>query len=85
MKELEVTFEGKGEVKGDIFKQIIKSEVGYMYSVAYEDKISHYEVFRRKENTQYDNISYPKSTSFGKWAWTYYVYKNAITKFNELK
>ena len=64
MKPLEITFIGKGEVKGFIFTQIKKSEKAYIYKV--ETEVSkHYEVFKHKENTQFNCISYPSSKGFG--------------------
>ena len=69
MKELEENFIGKGEVKGFIFTQIKKSEYAYIYSVNNGFSVS-YEVFFRKENKQYNCISYPSSKAFGFWAWS---------------
>jgi hypothetical protein len=83
MKELETTFTGRGEVKGFTFNQIKKNDHAYIYLVdAGKDK--YFEVFERKENTQFDNVSYPGSKSFGISAWTTTSLKDAVQKFNEI-
>jgi hypothetical protein len=53
LKELETEFEGRGEVKGFHFKQLHKSDAGYLYKVNTSDLHYHYEVFQRKVNRQY--------------------------------
>ena len=68
MRQLEKDFIGTGEVKGFIFTQIKKSEYGYIYRVI-AGGTSHYEVFKHTENTRYNCVSYPRSKSFGLWAW----------------
>ena len=69
MKELKEYFSGIGQVKGYVFNQIKRSKYGYIYEVS-GDKNKHYEIFKRVENTLYDNVSYPSNKAFGKWAWT---------------
>ena len=69
MKELKEYFSGRGQVKGYVFNQIRKTEWGFIYEVKGKDTI-HYEVFKRKENTMYDCVSYPTDKAFGLWAWT---------------
>ncbi|MFK8059098.1 MAG: hypothetical protein AB8B78_03310 [Polaribacter sp.] len=69
MKELKEYFSGRGQVKGYVFNQISKNNYGFIYEVKGIDTI-HYEVFKRKENTMYDCISYPTNKAFGLWAWT---------------
>lgn len=82
MKELEEKFIGKGQVRGFVFTQIKKSEHAYIYKV--ETEVSeHYETFFRKENTQFNCISYPSDKAFGTWAWTG-TYQMALDKFEEL-
>jgi len=83
MKQLEINFIGKGEVKGFIFTQIKKSEKAYIYEVN-SNGFLHYEVFKHKENTQFNCISYPKSASFGLWAWSYSNIEKATLKFELL-
>lgn len=70
MNQLRKEFNGVGEVKGYFFRQIyfIKGVV-YIYEVS-NDTGTHYEVFKHKENKRFNCISYPKSSSFGVWAWT---------------
>ena len=69
MKELKTDFIGRGEVKGFEFTQLKKTEFGYIYAVNTGDRV-HFEVFKRKENRKFNCISYPKTKSFGVWAWT---------------
>lgn len=73
VRELEKVFIGRGEVKGFYFEQVAKSDKAYLYRVTCtEGARPYYEIFERRINTQFDNISYPKSKAFGRWAWTTY-------------
>jgi len=81
MKELENQFIGRGEVRGFVFTEIIKNEYGYIYQVSNNGNI-HFEVFKRKENTQFNCISYPKSPAFGLWAWSKSNIQDAYDVFN---
>ena len=83
MKELKEYFSGRGQVKGYVFNQLQKNEHGYLYEVKGDGK-PHYEVFKRKENTMYDCISYPTNKAFGIWAWTCSTLQKASQRFNEL-
>jgi hypothetical protein len=83
MKELLTEFEGRGEVSGNHFKQLMKSSSAYMYEKFFEG-IRYYEVFQRKENARFNTVSYPTSASFGIWAWDYANYDRAIAKFESL-
>lgn len=83
MKQLEKDFKGRGEVKGYQFHQIHADADGFIYEVSnVETNNHHYEVFKHVENTQFDNISYPRSNSFGFWAWTAQTIDEAFTLFN---
>lgn len=83
MKELPLTFEGKGEMKGYVFTQLIKGEKAYIYRAYHqEEDIEHYEVFERKENAYFQCISYPKSHHFGQWAWCILTKEKALEKYN---
>jgi len=73
MEALKLNFEGKGEVKGVTFTQVEKSEKGYIY----ERSDGYFEVFRKKINKRFNTISYPKSKSFGSWAWCCNSLENA--------
>lgn len=87
MKELSEHFIGRGEVRGFEFKQIEKTDNGYIYSVIGEG-VTHYEVFKRRENTQFNCISYPNSNSFGVWAWSVNTLEKAkerLETFNIVK
>lgn len=89
MKELEVSFDGIGEVKGYSFKQLFKSDSAYIYEKTHiESGTKSYEVFKRVENTQFNCVSYPKSKSFGVWAYecaTIERAKEYFDKFNDKK
>jgi hypothetical protein len=83
MKELKEYFTGRGQVKGYIFNQIKRTEYAYLYEVKENGRI-HYEVFKRKENTLYDCISYPTDKAFGIWAWTLMDIESAHDKLIEV-
>lgn len=84
--ELPISFEGKGEVKGFSFTQVYKTAKGYIYKVKCKDtNKEHYECFKRKVNTKFSKhehgqISYPRSASFGIWAWTFDSFEKSKTK-----
>ena len=70
LRELPLEFVGVGEVRGFLFRQVARTMFGYIYEVRVPGKEgSHYEVFRRMENARFGCVSYPKSKSFGAWAW----------------
>ena len=86
LRELQKDFVGVGEVKGFKFHQTLATEKGYIYEVeTYPSSPHHFEVFKRKltygvrmndktgkleADTSRIIVSYPKSTSFGLWAWS---------------
>ena len=86
MKDLALSFIGKGEVGKFTFKQRLANSHAYLYEVAdtTSNKI-HYEVFRRKVNKLYDCISYPSSKVFGIWAWTFVSRSRALQKFKDIE
>ena len=77
MKQLEEEFKGKGQVRGFKFTQIKKTENAYLYRVDTGDS-KHYEIFEKKENTQFNCISYPSNKAFGVWAKTSSDYNRAL-------
>jgi len=83
MKQLEKKFTGKGEVKGFSFTQLKNNGKAYIYEVA-DGSFKHYEVFKHKENTQFKCISYPRSKSFGIWAFSVSTFERANEIFEEL-
>lgn len=85
MKELEKVFIGKGEVKGFIFTQIKRSNLAYIYEVSLSESAKWYEVFARKEYAKFDMVSYPKSNSFGEWAWTCGTIEKAEEIFHNIE
>jgi hypothetical protein len=85
MKELREQFEGIGQVNGYSFQNKKKSPYSYLYAVKNNDTGTiHYEVFKRKENTLYNCVSYPTDKAFGIWAWTCSSLDRAVEKFDQL-
>ena len=83
-KELPLTFEGRGEVKGFSFKQVKRSNTAHLYEVSDTFGNKWYEVFIRKENARFGNIAYPKQKAFGVSAWSARTIEKAIKRFDEL-
>lgn len=83
MKELKEYFSGRGQVKGYVFNQIKRSKHAYLYEVK-GNGLPHYEIFKRKENTMYEVVSYPTNKAFGIWAWTTTSLDRANKIFNQL-
>lgn len=81
IKELREQFTGIGQVRGFEFTQVERSPYAYIYEVNTGVSI-YYEVFKRKENTRYNCISYPSDKSFGMWAWTFHNKKDAESKMD---
>lgn len=84
MKNLSKEFIGIGAVRGFVFMQLKATDEAYLYQVNDKGKI-HYEVFKKRINERFGNVSYPSTKAFGVWAWCIRDYQQAITKFNELK
>lgn len=79
MKQLQKNFTGIGEVKGFEFTQISETDKGFIYLVD-AGSTSYYEVFKRKENTRFNTVSYPTSKAFGIWAWSVKTLEQANEK-----
>jgi hypothetical protein len=84
MKKLNEIIAGRGSVKGKVMKRIRGSSYAYLYECTGENFSTHYEVFRHKENTYFDCVSYPGDEAFGKWAWTYKSIDDAMFKYYEI-
>lgn len=85
MKQLAKQFEGRGQMKGYLFVQNFVNEHAFLYElVCRETGRSHYEIFRRKENRQFDCISYPTEKAFGVWAWTTHSPSKALQIFKNI-
>lgn len=84
MKQLEKSFIGKGEVRGFKFEMVHSTPLGYVYAVK-DDNVTHYEVFKHKENTRFKCISYPTSKAFGVWAWSMTNLDKAKQKLESFK
>jgi hypothetical protein len=76
MKELELVIKKKAFT----YKQVYKSDVGYVYEQFLDDKSIGFETFFRKENTQFNCISFPGDEAFGTWAWSVKSIERAIDK-----
>ncbi|MBU0476141.1 MAG: hypothetical protein KKF62_18495 [Bacteroidetes bacterium] len=94
-KELNQEFDGIGEVRGYLFKQILKKPKAYLYEVTnQETDQKHYEIFKRtisklydfgaKERIEEKAVVYPKSKSFGIWAWTSKDFIKAVDIYESL-
>jgi len=84
-KQLANEFQGVGEVKGKLFKQLKKTPYAYLYQVGCSDGHPiYYEVFRKRVNTRFNTVTYPTSKGFGIYAWTCMSYDAAIAKFKEI-
>lgn len=87
---------GKGEVGGFLFEQVKVSDNAYVYSVAPDGVVTHFEVFKRIshpvcvdfERRLYSETerkeAYPKQNAFGVTAWTARSYEKAMELFNGL-
>ena len=98
MIKLEKEFVGVGEVKGFKFKMLFENDRAFMYEVSCENEDGYtskwYEVFERRVSKATDTIMngvmvhfderevYPKSNSFGVWAWCINNYDKAKAKFD---
>ena len=83
MKELQVSFTGRGQVRGFEFTQLKKTKYAYIYQLEHLNRVW-YEVFKRKENTQFNVVSYPSNKAFGIWAWTTSDKNKAFDRFDEI-
>ena len=81
MRELPLQFEGRGEASGYNFTQIEKSDFAYIYERTSPEGHLSWEVFKRIENERFGNVSYPRSPSFGVWAWQYFDKDKAVSKY----
>jgi len=98
IRELPLSFQGTGEVKGYSFTQVRATPDGYIYRVdgcpvlpmgncldqtPVPSRDTHYEVFKRMVHTQFACVSYPRAKSFGSWAWTAETLGNAEDLFEK--
>lgn len=89
MKELKLLpkeFEGRGEVKGWRFKQIMSNSNAYLYERSHPDctDVFYYEVFIRKVFKPENREMYPKGESFAKWAWCFRNIEDALERFEQI-
>lgn len=81
LKELPLEIVGRGRVKGFLFRQIAKSDRGYIYEVTQPGLPVHFEVFKRIKNQRFNCISYPAGNSIGVWGWTAKDLVSALQRF----
>jgi hypothetical protein len=96
IERLKKQFIGGGEVKEFKFTQIHFSTLAYLYEIDLGNGNIHFEVFKAKnapvcinfEKRLYSDENfkdiYPKSKSFGVWAWCFKNKEKALNKFKEL-
>ena len=85
MKELETTFLGRGEVRSFKFRQIARTDAGYLYEVRQPGlDTPHFEAFRRRINERFGVVRYPRAAAFGKWAYAYKNITEASAKLSEI-
>lgn len=83
MKDLPKHFIGRGEVRKFKFTRIRCAERAFIYEVDTGDS-KYYEVFKKRRNRRFGNVSYPTSNAFGIWAWVFVTLEHAEKKFKEL-
>jgi hypothetical protein len=83
MKPLPDHFIGRGAYRGFIFDQLLASNIAYVYQVDVTGQM-YYQIFKKKINTQFGNVSYPSPETFGRSAWNYRSLDKAMQKFNQL-
>jgi hypothetical protein len=76
MKELEIEL----RKNGFLYRQVFKNENGYVYEQILNGKPIAYEAFFRKENTQFNCVSFPGNEAFGTWAWSCRTIEKAIER-----
>ncbi len=69
---------------GFTYKQVAKTDKGYIYCQIMNNKIIAYEVFEHKENKLYNTVSFPGNEAFGLWAWTYRTLDEAKNKLQTI-
>lgn len=79
-KQLQKTFIGRGEVRGMVFMLHNANPRAFIYRVDNQGS-EHYEVFLRKIDARFGQVSYPHSKSFGVWAWSFTDLGRAMAKF----
>jgi hypothetical protein len=94
--ELEIQFQGTGQMSNFYFKQIKKNDFGYIYELKSEDSI-HYEVFEKREQKEMDTeikgkkihyenkIMYPGNNAFGDWAYSCKDFEKANKYLSEFE
>jgi hypothetical protein len=66
MKELDQVIKKRGFV----YTQLFADTSGYVYRQDLNGVTVGFEAFLRKENTQFDCVSFPGDNAFGVWAWS---------------
>lgn len=80
MKELDNSYSRKN---GFSQVQIAISDYAYVYEMDVSG-VKYYNVFKRKENTRFNTVSFPSNENFGRWAWCYKQREDAFKRFNEI-
>lgn len=56
--------------RGFVYTQLFADTSGYVYRQDLNGVTVGFEAFLRKENTQFDCVSFPGDNAFGVWAWS---------------
>lgn len=73
MKELDQVIKKRGFV----YTQLFADTSGYIYRQDLNGVTVGFEVFKRKENTQFNCVSFPGDNAFGIWAFTTFTFERA--------
>lgn len=76
MKELDKIIKRRGFV----YIQEFAGTSGYVYRQEFQNQVVGFEAFLRKENTQFNCVSFPGDNAFGIWAWTTKSLDRALSK-----
>ncbi len=60
------------------YSQVFNGPKGYVYSQTAKGRLIGFEAFLRKENTQFNCISFPGDNAFGIWAWSTRTLEKAL-------
>lgn len=66
--------------RGFVYIQEFAGTSGYVYRQEFNGQIVGFEAFLRKENSQFNCVSFPGDNAFGIWAWTTKTLEGALAK-----
>lgn len=83
LREPEKEFVGIGPYQGFKFAQNLVWSRAFCYKVDVGGQI-YWHVFKKWGNPRFGVFSYPGPEAFGRWAWCYRSFDQAMEKFNSL-